>query len=175
MMNKTQQNFAFCTIPKNGCSRWRRFLRKVQGVRKYLGYPHNYAKNGLKYSSDFDYNVLGRAGERLPFQTISTPTNATSQTDSSIPTLPTVPRIALIRDPHARLLSAWSNKIKEEHHNVASMVAQHTKESQIRKTVASSCHDQQMLQGNFTHFVTCLEESKENLSNVAGADTGAAI
>lgn len=42
--------FAMCTIPRNGCSRWRRLLRRIEGYPDYLEKdPHSRFTNGLKY------------------------------------------------------------------------------------------------------------------------------
>ena len=56
MMIKTQEGvalpvpFAMCTIEKNGCSRWRRLMRRVAGFKTYLENPHSKCCNGLRVS-----------------------------------------------------------------------------------------------------------------------------
>jgi len=99
-----EEPFAFCTIPKNGCSRWRRFLRRVQGIEDYMSYPHDYATNGLLYPSDF---------LSLPSSSVNNETYATSNQMSSSLLFddPHMLRVAIVRDPLSRLLSAWLEKI----------------------------------------------------------------
>jgi len=81
--------FAFCTIPKNGCSRWRRFLRRVQGVKDYYdAAAHRQRDNGLMYPIHFQLLFL--------------------QNHTPSPLL----RIAIVRDPLSRLLSVWLEKIR---------------------------------------------------------------
>ena len=73
--------FAMCTIAKNGCSRWRRLLRRMMGYENFMVRPHDPRTNGLMYAPD----VGGEALEKLF-------------------------RWAIVRDPHERLVSAWSEK-----------------------------------------------------------------
>ena len=52
-----------CSIPRVGCSRWRRLLRRMEGYKDYLASPHNILEsNGLKLTSslspDFVEKVL---------------------------------------------------------------------------------------------------------------------
>ena len=56
MMIKTHEGvalpvpFAMCTIEKNGCSRWRRLMRRIAGYKTYLENPHSKCCNGLSVS-----------------------------------------------------------------------------------------------------------------------------
>jgi hypothetical protein len=114
------ESFAFCSIPKNGCSRWRRFLRRVQGVPDYMSSPHNRLTNGLMYPSDFPPTLFDRS--------ISDP----------------LLRIAIVRDPLSRLLSAWLEKVKSG------------------TFPPGNCSNHLQAAQNFSEFVLCLEETVHN-------------
>merc|ERR1719393_1008686 len=47
MKNNHIRSFAVCTPPKNGCSRWKRLLRRIQGYPDYMRDPHNWRTSGL--------------------------------------------------------------------------------------------------------------------------------
>jgi hypothetical protein len=75
--------FAVCTPPRNGCSRWKRLLRRIQGYKDYLTrHPHH--NNGLAYAGE-----LSRAAQY------------------ELWTTPRVFKMMLARNPHERLLSAY--------------------------------------------------------------------
>ena len=77
-----------CSIPRIGCSRWKRLLRKMEGYRDYLSLPpHTRYRNGLKHSVDL-----------LP------------STMEKVLNSPDYFRFVLVRDPFSRLLSAWLAK-----------------------------------------------------------------
>ena len=73
--------FAMCTIAKNGCSRWRRLLRRMVGYKDYMIPPHDPKSNGLTYPPDVRHEEIDR-----------------------------IFRWGIVRDPHERLVSAWSEK-----------------------------------------------------------------
>lgn len=89
MKNNHIQSFAVCTPPKNGCSRWKRLLRRIQGFKDYMRDPHNWRTAGLV--------MAGR--QSVGFQ-------------HKLWTKPIIFKIILARNPLERLLSAWLSKKK---------------------------------------------------------------
>lgn len=77
--------FAVCTPPRNGCSRWKRLLQRIEGVHDYMDNPH---KN----------NELKRAGKQSIVQ------------QKKLWTEPYTFKMMLARNPLERLLSAFLSK-----------------------------------------------------------------
>ena len=77
----------FCTIPKNGCSLWRRLLRKAQGIPDWRADTHAPETSGLSYLSQLR-GAAAAAALADPFRL----------------------RVAVVRSPFARVLSAYLNK-----------------------------------------------------------------
>lgn len=89
MRSNVIRSFAVCTPPKNGCSRWKRLLRRIQGFSDYMRDPHDWRTNGLVQA--------GR--QSVAFQ-------------RNLWTKPNIFKIMLARNPLERLLSAWLSKKK---------------------------------------------------------------
>eukprot|EP00746_Dinoflagellata_sp_MGD_P164429 gnl/MRDRNA2_/MRDRNA2_93050_c0_seq1.p1 gnl/MRDRNA2_/MRDRNA2_93050_c0~~gnl/MRDRNA2_/MRDRNA2_93050_c0_seq1.p1 ORF type:complete len:395 (+),score=77.54 gnl/MRDRNA2_/MRDRNA2_93050_c0_seq1:85-1269(+) len=89
MKNSHIKPFAVCTPPKNGCSRWKRLLRRIQGFQDYMRDPHDWRTSGL---------VM--AGQQPP------------QVQRKLWTKPGIFKMMLARNPLERLLSAWLSKKK---------------------------------------------------------------
>jgi len=80
------QKFGQCSIPKNGCSRWRRLLRRVEGHEDYLANPHHLA-NWATLTTDLKRKTFHRFWE----------------TDSYF-------NMIIVRNPMTRILSGYIEK-----------------------------------------------------------------
>jgi len=54
MMVMDRYRLVHCSIPRIGCSRWRRLLRRMEGYPDYMANPHNLRENGMKYTATLD-------------------------------------------------------------------------------------------------------------------------
>lgn len=89
MKNNNIKTFAVCTPPKNGCSRWKRLLRRIQGFQDYMRDPHDWRTSGLVMAGMQPLHVQKKMW-----------------------TKPTIFKMMLARNPLERLLSAWLSKKK---------------------------------------------------------------
>lgn len=88
-----KHRFAYCGIPKCGVSRWRRLLRRVMGEATWAdNQAHNPRANGLAYVSQ----LSPRAANRVLFPS----QDAARRYFTFI----------IVRNPFARVLSAWLDK-----------------------------------------------------------------
>ena len=82
------RKFLYCGIPKCGVSRWRRLIRRIEGVESWADkMAHIPEANGLKYL--FSYS----------------PAEATRLAND-----PEMTIMMIVRNPYARLLSGWLDK-----------------------------------------------------------------
>lgn len=89
VVNKTK-SFVYCGIPKCGVSKWRRLARKVEGIKEWKDHKAHSKESGLKYLSDIFKN--------------------SSQTAHQFVNDPRMFMFTIVRNPYARVLSAWLDK-----------------------------------------------------------------
>lgn len=84
------RKFMYCGIPKCGVSRWRRLIRRIEGVESWADkMAHNPDVNGLTYFSSYS------------------PAEATRLAND-----PGMTIMLIVRNPYSRLLSGWLDKRK---------------------------------------------------------------
>lgn len=86
--------FMMCTLPKNGCSQWKRLILKVMG-----------AGRSVYLDSKNSDSTIHNPKRYRPLNTYTQPNIDAMLRDDWMP------RIAIVRNPYARVLSAYQNKI----------------------------------------------------------------
>eukprot|EP00041_Stephanoeca_diplocostata_P016602 m.327804 g.327804 ORF g.327804 m.327804 type:complete len:1044 (-) comp20422_c0_seq1:344-3475(-) len=89
VVNKTKK-YIYCGIPKCGVSKWRRLSRLVEGIAEWHDTNAHTIKSGLLYLSEVYAN--------------------SSQAAEALVNDPAMHMFAIVRNPYARLLSAWLDK-----------------------------------------------------------------
>ena len=81
--------FLYCDIPKCGVSRWRRLVRRVEGIKNWADkLAHNPNENGLTYLA-----------------------NLPARQQDLIANDPGITSFVIVRDPFIRVLSGWIDKV----------------------------------------------------------------
>jgi hypothetical protein len=118
-----KRSFAYCSIPKNGSSHWRRLMRRLVGYKDFHQYPHmcfQSSKNIPKYVTETYFH--GAKIPKLWWKQCSKIKQASAQHwkealkpkragSSSSHALKPIFSFVFVRDPFSRFLSAYLEKI----------------------------------------------------------------